>query len=260
MKRNIVLLFVCLVAPMLVQAQKENKTTLNIVYIGNSITQGALLSHPETEAPPAQTSAWLRQRPGIAAVEYANQGVSGSTTVDFLPASHTLFPKVQQAAEALSQKQPKATLVFSLMLGTNDSAVKGPNGSPVSAVQYYTNVKVIVDELINLYPNSRVVIHRPLWYSPNTYNSAIYLTEGLRRIESYYPQLQTLVQQYAQSHPRHVFLGDTEAFEALKSNYQALFTPETDGNAGTFYLHPNLQGAALLSEYWGKAIEQALDR
>lgn len=244
----------CVAIPMLLHAQKEVK--LNIVYIGNSITQGALLTNPAHEAPPAQASLWLQQQPGIASLAYANQGAGGRTTVDFLPASQTLFLKVKQAADLLATNRNK-TLLFSIMLGTNDSAVKGPNGAPVSPQQYYTNMKVIVDELLSLYPQCLVVIHRPIWYSPNTYNGAIYLKEGLQRLESYLPQLQTLIQQYGQSHANRVFLGDTSAFDYYKANYLTDFTPE-DGDAGTFYLHPNKKGAEKLGGFWGKAIYNLL--
>lgn len=240
------LLLLCMAIPLLLHAQ------LNIVYIGNSITQGALLQNPSQEAPPVQASLWLQQQPGIAALEYSNQGVSGSTTVDFLPASQSLFPKVKQAADLLKDKS-QTTLLFSIMLGTNDSAVKGPNGAPVSPQQYNTNMKVIIDELLSLYPHCLVVVHRPIWYSPNTYNGAIYLKEGLHRLESYLPQLQSLVLRYGYSHPNRVFMGDTNAFDYYKANYLTNFTPE-DGNAGTFYLHPNKKGAAKLGEFWGKAI------
>lgn len=88
----------------------------------------------------------------------------------------------------------EATLVFSLMLGTNDSAIKGPNGSPVQPAQYKTNVKVIADELLALYPDSRIVLHRPIWYSPNTYNGAMYLKEGLNRLERYFAEINQLVE------------------------------------------------------------------
>src|SRR6266571_607597 len=64
-------------------AQKKN---LNIVYIGDSITQGVQLTDPGKEAPPAIATAWLRKQKGIGKVEFSNQGVSGFTTVDFLPA------------------------------------------------------------------------------------------------------------------------------------------------------------------------------
>lgn len=247
------LLLLCIATPLLLQAQQ--KVELNIVYIGNSITQGALLKNPAQEAPPAQASLWLQKQPAMK-VEYSNQGVSGATTVDFLPASQTLFPKVKQATHLL-KNNPQATLLFSIMLGTNDSAVKGPNGAPVSPQQYYTNMKVIMDELLSLYPHCLMVVHRPVWYSPNTYNSATYLKEGLLRLESYLPQLQALVGQYQARHPKQVFMGDVEAFEYYKANYLTDFTPE-EGSAGTFYLHPNKKGAAKLGEFWGKAIYKVI--
>lgn len=257
MKRRKILGLVALLFPVFLFAQKGKNTELNIVFIGNSITQGALLSAPATEAPPVRMVEWLRQQPGMGRIEYSNQGVSGSTTVDFLPASQTLFPKVKQAAADLMQKNPQALLLFSVMLGTNDSAIKGPNGSPVSPQQYYTNVKAIVDELLSIYPKAKFVLHRPVWYSPNTYNGAMYLREGLKRLESYLPQLQSLATAYEQKSPNQVYMGDTDAFDYFKTNYQTDVTPE-EGNAGTFYLHPNKKGADQLSKFWGKAIYRAV--
>lgn len=40
-------------------------------------------------------------------------------------------------------------------------------------------------------------------------------------------------------------------------NYSTHFTPE-EGNAGTFYLHPNKKGAEVLGNYWGEAILKAI--
>lgn len=257
MKKSLLLLM-SMGMSILLYAQKENKVELNIVYIGNSITQGAIMEAPQHNAPPSQASLWLQKQPGIAAVEYSNQGAGGRTSVDFLPASQTFFLKVKQAAD-LFKDNPHTTLIFSVMLGTNDSAVKGPNGAPVSPQQYYTNVKVIIDELLSLYPKCLVILHRPTWYSPNTYNGAIYLKEGLQRLESYLPQLQTLVSQYGQSHPHRIFLGDTEAFDYYKNNYLTDLYPE-EGEAGTFYLHPNKKGAARLGEFWGKAIYRVVHK
>ena len=146
---------------------------VNIVYIGNSITQGALLKTPVTEAPPVQASQYIEQATKQS-VAFRNCGVSGTTTLDFLPIAERQFPNVKSAAQELSQR--KGTLLFSIMLGTNDSACNGPFGSPVEPVSYYTNMKAIIDELLSLYPECKVVIHQPIWYSPNTYNGAMYLT------------------------------------------------------------------------------------
>lgn len=240
------------IMPTLLVAQNEQKLALNVVFIGNSITQGAQLKDPLSESPPAQCGKWLQMQTGIATATVFNKGVSGSTTVDFLPASHTLLLKVEHIADSLALQTEK-TLLFSVMLGTNDSASKGPNGAPVSAPQYFTNIKVIVDELLSRYPQSLVVLHRPIWYSPNTHNGAIYLKDGLNRLVSYFPQLQTLVNDYSMTRPDRVFMGDTDAFDYFQSNYLTDFNPE-QGHAGTFYLHPNGKGATQLGESWGKAI------
>jgi len=244
-----ILLAACCIGGLTAQ---EKKLYLNIVYIGNSITQGVLIDQPVRNAPPVKASIWLKNQPDIGTVRYSNQGVSGKTTVDFLPASDTYFPKVKTAADEFKDED-WAELIFSVMLGTNDSAIKGPNGSPVSPQQYNTNLKVIIDELLNLYPRAKVILHKPIWYSPNTYNSSMYLKAGLERLESYYPQLEALFAAYHKSNPGHVFIGDTEACDYFRENYEKELIPE-DGQAGTFYLHPNLSGAARLGEYWAKAI------
>jgi hypothetical protein len=76
-------------------------------------------------------------------------------------------------------------------------------------------------------------------------------------MESYFPEIDRLVAEYAVGHPHRVFVGDTQAFTRFKTEYTTYLTPE-QGEMGTFYLHPNPQGAALLGESWGKAIDKAL--
>ena len=148
-------------------------------------------------------------------------------------------------------------MVFSIMLGTNDSAIEGTNDCPVAPERYYENMKTIINRLLALYPNCRIVVHRPLWYSPNTYNGAKYLEEGLRRLQDYYPQIQRLVDYYASHFPGQVFLGDTKGFDYFKENHLTDFQAEK-GNSGVFYLHPNEKGAVRLGELWSEAIRQAL--
>ena len=108
----------------------EERQNLNIVFIGNSITQGVILDDPRHEAPPVKAAAYLRLQPGVGTVRYSNQGVSGSTTFDFLPDKGKLFPNVTQVADQFKD-ETWATLLFSVMLGTNDSACSGTNGAPV---------------------------------------------------------------------------------------------------------------------------------
>ena len=227
----------------------------NIVFIGNSITQGVILENPQEEAPPVQAVRWLEQNT-VDKIKFRNCGVSGKTTVDFLPATNTFFAKVKAAANELSEEE--GTLIFSIMLGTNDSALRENIKSRLQPEQYYTNVKAIIDEILRLYPSSRIVLNRPLWYSPSTHNNSTYLQEGLDVLQSYFPMLKKLENDYCSTFPGQVYLGDTIAFNYFKDN-KPLFFAE-NGNSGTFYLHPNKEGAKKLGEFWGKAIKRALQQ
>jgi len=141
------------------------------------------------------------------------------------------------------------------MLGTNDSAIKGPNGAPVAPDAYYDNLKIITDRLIKDYPNCKIIIQQPIWYSPNTYNGAQYLQEGLDRLQSYFPQIKKLVK----TNKHQIFLGDTKAFGYFKNNYQAGLQAE-NGHQGIFYLHPNQAGAGALGVFWAKAIYKIIHK
>lgn len=230
------------------------KKPVSVVYIGDSITYGAGLTDPNTQAPPVIASAYLQKRLFDDTVIFSNQGRSGFTTVDFLP-SGDKFVRVEQAASALPAKQ--GLLVFSIMLGTNDSAIKGPNGAPVAPADYQKNLKIIIDRLLKDYPGCKVVIEQPVWYSPNTYNGAQYLQEGLDRLQSYFPCIQQLVKNYGQSNKNQVFLGDIKAFDYFKTHYSTDFQAE-NGHQGIFYLHPNQAGAVALGNMWGEAIYQII--
>ncbi|GAA4313820.1 GDSL-type esterase/lipase family protein [Compostibacter hankyongensis] len=233
----------------------KEKTKLNIVFIGDSITHGAGLKSPDKEAPPVSACAFLRKQRGVGEVNFSNQGVSGFTTLDFLPATAS-YNRVITAAD-IFKKQPDGQLVFSVMLGTNDSAEKGPHGSPVSPAAYRANLRTITDHLLEAYPRCKIVLNYPIWYSPNTYNGARYLQAGLTRLQTYFPEIDRLVDAYAASHPGRVFIGDKQAFEYFKQHFQTDFQAER-GHQGTFYLHPNHQGAIALGRYWGQAIYKAL--
>jgi lysophospholipase L1-like esterase len=233
------------------QAKKQN---INVVFIGNSITQGVQLSDPATEAPPATAIAWLRQQKNLGTVEFSNQGHSGYTTLDFLPGTGT-FTKVENATNAFTDKE--ALLIFSMKLGTNDSAIHGPHGAPVSPDNYIQNVKSIMDKLLTDFPKAIIVLQHPIWYSNNTYNGSMYLQEGLSRLESYVPKIDSLVGAYTVTKPKQVFVGDTKAFNYFKKHHPAELIPEK-GKQGTFYLHPNKKGAVSLGEFWGRAINRVV--
>lgn len=237
--RKIVTLLLCLIT-----FSSFGQRKLNIVFIGNSITQGAIMSDPEENSPPAVTVKLLKEN-GYQ-TQMANHGVSGSTTVDHLPQSETIFQKVKESADRFQSEGGE--LIFSITLGTNDSAISGPNGAPVSPVQYQVNMLMITSELLKLYPSSKIVIHYPLWYSPNTYNSAMYLAKGLERIVAYRPQIDKVVKSDGR-----IYLGDTMAYSFFEINHTEYYFAEK-GNAGVFYLHPNIAGAKRLAEFWAQAI------
>jgi lysophospholipase L1-like esterase len=181
---------------------QDKKPNLNIVFIGNSITQGVQLANPGTDAPPATAIAYLRLQKNLGTVEFSNQGHSGYTTLDFLPGTET-FTKVEEAAGAFADKE--ALLIFSVKLGTNDSAIQGPHGAPVSPDDYIQNVKTIIDKLLGDFPKAIIILQHPIWYSPNTQNGSRYLQEGLSRLQSYVPKLDSLAQGYAAASPNHRF-------------------------------------------------------
>ena len=227
---------------------------LDIVYIGNSITYGETLENKKQEAPPAVASELLRQKEEINSVSFSNQGNSGFTTVDYLPEGKTFSDVVKAAGEL--HTNPSHILIFSIMLGANDSAITGPHGAPVSKEDYIQNLKTIVDELLKLFPDSKVILQQPIWYSPNFQNpGATYLTEGLNRLESYIPEIELLVKSYKEE--GRVYLGDKEGFAYFKNNHLTDMTPEK-WTQGVYYAHPNKKGAAALASFWAQVIYKVL--
>ncbi len=232
----------------------REKPSINVVFIGDSITHGTT---QKSETPPNYTDSALEQSNRFKKVQVSNQGVSGFTTVDFLPATHKAYPKVRAAAD-IFYVDKQALLVFSIMLGTNDSAIKGPTGSPISPENYHQNLKTIADSLLAAYPNCKIVINYPTWYSNNTHNrGAAYMQEGFDRLNSYFPQIDALVKEYKKSNPHHVFVGDKDAFKYFETNYLTDLKAE-NGLDGVFYLHPNKKGDIALGKFWCDAIIKAL--
>jgi lysophospholipase L1-like esterase len=232
----------------------KNKKDLNIVFIGDSITYGAGLPDRNTQAPPVICANYLRNGGRFGNVDFSNQGHSGYTTLDWLPGTNA-FINAEAAAKAFSNQN--AQLVFSIKIGTNDSAMHGPHGAPVSVADYTANLKTIIDQLLKDFTGCKVVIEHPIWYSTNTYNGAMYLQEGLTRLQTYIPAIDKCAADYKTSNPKQVFVGDTKAFKYFEKNAETDFQHEK-GHQGIFYLHPNPKGAVALGDYWGKAIAKVV--
>jgi lysophospholipase L1-like esterase len=231
---------------------------LDIVYLGDSITYGAFIpdADRDTKAPPAICSRQIESKLKGVTVFFSNQGHGGHTTVDFLPSSHSDFPQAEDAAKKLQADHP-GKLVFSIMLGTNDSASNMTNGAPVSPAKYGDNLTAIIDQLLADFPAAEIVVHRPIWYSPNTHNAATYEQAGLDRLQTYVPVTQSVVDAENGSHLGHVHLGDVLAYSYFEQNHLKELKPE-EGAKGTFYLHPNLIGAASLGGFWADGIISSL--
>ena len=242
MKRQfflILLVFVCL------GMHAGNVDPINLVFIGNSITYGANLDDPATQAPPVKVAAMVKERTGRD-VYYRNCGLSGSATPDWLPGTN-LFIKADNAASDLQKDHP-GTLFFSIMLGTNDTH----EGWKTPAETYYQNMKTIIEDLLARHPEAHVIVNYPTWYSPNTHNGAVYLQAGLDRLKTYIPMVTRLCKYLRRSEKLPVWPGDSSVFSFFEDQKQ-YFVAE-NGNSGVFYLHPNTTGGTKLAEFWAKSI------
>ena len=246
------ILFFCLIP---VKGQVKSRH-LDIVYFGNSITQGVQLGDPAEEAPPACATRYILKMNGVESARFLNRGRSGFTTVNFLPTAEGELSKAIAAVHEFHTDHSRQ-LVFSIMLGTNDSAEEGPKGSPIYPEEYHFNLKAITDKLLDEFTGCKIIYQQPVWYSPNTYNRSRYLKAGLERLQTYFPVLRELVAAYARTNPGQVLMGDIRAFDYFRENHLTDLIPE-QGNAGTFYLHPNKKGAEALGKFWSEAIYEAL--
>lgn len=227
----------------------DPKDNINLLFIGNSITAGATLSSAATQAPPIVCGTLIQEATEVTTNVF-NGGHSGITTWGFLPGRDD-FTRLANKAKAL-KKQNGGLTYISIMLGTNDSACSGTEGAPVSPDAYGANIRAIINKLFEAVPDCKVVLNYPIWYSPSTYNGAMYLQEGLDRLHSYYPILDAIVEEYDQ-----VYAGNRGVWEYFENN-KALFSRES-GNAGYFYLHPNQTGATRLAEIWAKSLLELIE-
>ena len=250
MKRALFLLCFVLAA-VCVQARHLAPKPCRLVFIGNSITYGALHAGPERTAPPVVAAEYVAKLLGTE-VAFRNCGRSGATTVDFLPERDTDFKRVKKAIAELQAESGEALYVFSIMLGTNDSASTRTTGAPVSNEDYARNLRAIMDTVRELCPGAIFVWQRPIWYSDNTYNNAMYLVEGQKRLEGYAGVLRTLAEEAEDVYP-----GDERSYDLFRENYRKLCFPE-NGRAGVFYLHPTEKGARKLARNWARAIAEAV--
>ena len=256
MRRLLLTLSLFVVQLTVVSAQRS----ANIVFIGNSITYGALHQQRELTAPPVQCARWLSAQDGIDTVYYANYGRSGKTTYHFLPneadvipaGDKTYFSDVVAKTRDLMKKHPGLPLWFSIMLGTNDS-VERKHNSHTTPDNYVNNLVTIIDSLLTLWPDAHVVLNKPIWYTPNyvTPGGSVGSKLSQKLICIYADRFGDVISRCKSG---HVHLGDRDAYDYFKRHWKTDINEEKDSRGKSYWLHPNEQGAAKLAEYWGKAI------
>ena len=232
----------------------------NIVFIGNSITYGALHEHRDVTAPPAQCARWLSAQEGIDTVYFRNCGRSGKTTYHFLPnaadviptGDKTYFSDVVAKTRELVKEHPSLPLIFSIKLGTND-AVERKYNAHTEPDAYIRNLTVIIDSLLCLWPDAHVVLNRPIYNTSDyvTKNGSVASKKSLKMMNTYYEQFSKVV---ANCKTGHVHIGDAMAYSYFKKHYKTDIFEEKDARGKSYWLHPNEQGAQKLAEYWGEAI------
>lgn len=256
MKRLLLLFSLVIFHLSFVYAQRS----ANIVFIGNSITYGALHEQREQTAPPVQCARWLCQREDIDTVYFRNCGRSGKTTYHFLPCAEdvipagdkTYFGDVVSKTRELVKAHPSLPLVFSIMLGTNDT-VERPKNKHTEPDDYAKNLITIIDSLLKLWPDAHVVLNKPIWYYPDyhTKGGSIASKKSLKLIDTYYHQFPQVV---AKSKAGHVHIGDADAYTYFEQHWKTDIVEEKDARGKSYWLHPNEQGAGRLAEFWGKAL------
>lgn len=228
-------------------AQKE----YNIVFIGNSITYGATHQTPQKTNPTISCVKLLKEQ-GLD-VHSKNLGKSGKTSRDFLPDRKGYWSATKKAAAELAEAYPNGQMVFSIMLGTNDAAIRTKKSCWKSDI-FRNSMTTIIDSLQAIYPQAVFVLQQDPYFSPNVEKeSGTKMDEAcLKQLRDYW----TVDQQLAKERP-NVFLGSDEIYTFFEQNHQEMMTAE-EGLQGTFYLHPNAKGAAELGVLWGKALIEAL--
>lgn len=223
----------------------------NIVFIGNSITYGATHKAPQKTNPTVSCVKYLKEQ-GLT-VHSRNMGKSGKTSRDFLPGRKGYWGGVKKAAAELAEAYPEAQMVFSIMLGTNDAAIR-PKKSCWTDDIFRKSMTTIIDSLQAIYPQAIFVLQQDPYFSPNMEKeSGSKMDENsLKQVQSYWKVDQQLAKER-----KNVFLGSDEIYAFFEKNHQETMTPE-EGLQGTFYLHPNPQGSAELGKLWGKSLAKIL--
>ncbi|MDT3387111.1 MAG: GDSL-type esterase/lipase family protein [Bacteroidota bacterium] len=256
--KRIISLFLLFLTLVTVRAQRD----LNVVFVGNSITFGALHKNPSQTAPPVVCAQWLSQLPDVGTCYEVNMGKSGRTTFNFVPAKtdgKNYWDELKSRTADLVAAHPQAQLVFSIMLGTNDAAER-PSNSRTTPYMYRHNLQLIIDSLLMIYPQAQFVLHRPIFFSApfTTRNGSLQNKKSQQMLTVYFKQVPRIARCFEARHPGQVHEGDGKAYNYFKKHYLTDLVHEQGYQNCDFWLHPNEHGSSVLAEYWGRAIAKSL--
>lgn len=201
-------------------------TTLNIGFIGDSITYGQGLS--AGQSPPDQISGILTKLYKNRVVNTYNQGHPGASTADWLGGSSYL-------TTAKSAFSAGGVTHVHIMLGVNDAVA----AAGISAAQFKTNLQNIIADLTGA--GYVVILSYPTFHIVGA--SGIIDATYVDKLASYKVQIDSVV------NGTNVLRGDVLACE-----YFVLNQSEYSGDN----VHPNSTGALSLAQMWARAIDRAL--
>lgn len=195
-------------------------SVLDLGFIGDSITAGA------NGNPVAAAAAYLLGN-GYTNVNATNEGVSGSTSGDWISGSTNLNA-------ALTAFAASSVHVVHVMLGTNDAKT----AVDTSPSQYLTNLTSLTGALVSA--GYKVILSKPIWTVPNA-DGGMWIADPGTLYGQFFTNALTLVDGV------NIFQGDSSAFTYSETN------------AGTFLasdgVHPaDTTANDTLGGLWGAAI------
>jgi lysophospholipase L1-like esterase len=238
---------------------------INLVLIGDSITAGTVSADPGPDLVNA-----LSEMTQVRSIQYSNAGHGGTSLSEWAQtgsayngvwytAAASTTPSDNSSAYTLSQSYPSNQLVFSIMLGTNDSTTNGLGAGvgTQTAAQYKTNLASLVSRLSTDWPNAKIIVHYPIWFSPNISASGVIYDEAAQaRLITYFP----MIDQVVGANPGKVYAGDRDGYNWFAANYtmSGLYVNQSGSN-GTYYLHPSsTSGNTALTLFWAAAINSSI--
>lgn len=210
---SLVLILCIIYSNTIVFAQQK----IRITCVGNSITQGAALEHPETDGYPAQLQKLLGT-----AYEVMNFGVSGTTVIQTTDNAYTATDKYAAALKS------NPNIVF-IKLGTNDSRL--PYRLEIEK-SFDKDYKTLIHSFTTLASKPRIILLLPV---------ASYLTDTSRQTDA-------AITQFIIPHIRQI--AYEEKLETIDLHAITLNKPELFPDQ----LHPSAAGATIIANRLYEAV------